>query len=75
MTNPSNISSGERAKAEAAYTLAAYNYPKDPVGSRDWTLYYGGWLHRAALATQPAPAELQVLRRHRQRSGRPASVS
>lgn len=60
MTNPTNQASGvaeryaERAQAEAAYTLAAYNYPRDPVGSRDWTLYYGGWLHRAALANQPA---------------------
>lgn len=39
----------ERRLAEDAYTISAFDYLRDPVGSRDWTLYWKGWLARAAV--------------------------
>jgi hypothetical protein len=47
----------ERQDAEEAYTLTAFNYEANPVGSRDWTIYWRGWWHRAVI--HPAQAASQ----------------
>lgn len=44
-----------RETAEQAYTMTAHDYCANPVGSRDWTLFWRGW--QAALAEQPAQGE------------------
>lgn len=41
----------DRKAAEHAYTMTAFNYEANPVGSRDWSLFWNGW--QAALS-QPA---------------------
>lgn len=50
----------DRKAAEHAYTMTAFNYEANPVGSRDWSLFWNGW--QAALS-QPAsePAEFQAV--------------
>jgi hypothetical protein len=40
----------EREAAEQAYMKTAFDYAKEPVGSRDWCLFFDGW--RAALRTE-----------------------
>lgn len=44
----------ERLAAEHAYTIDAFDYACNPVGSRDWTLYWKGW---QAAGAPPKPAE------------------
>ncbi len=44
-----------RELAEHAYTMTAHDYCANPVGSRDWTLFWRGW--QAALAEHPARGE------------------
>lgn len=57
----------ERLACEVEYVGAAFNYKQAPIGSRDWTLFFAGWLARstssmsttrprAAPAPAPAPA-------------------
>jgi hypothetical protein len=41
------LASDERKQAEQAYTVSAFDYPSNPVGSRDWTLFWQGWQARA----------------------------
>lgn len=45
----------ERADAEQAYTLTAFDYVRAPVGTHDWQLYWRGWWHRSQLYTTPPP--------------------
>lgn len=51
----------ERKAAEHEYITTSFNYPEAPVGSRDWTLYWAGWLARSthALASSVAKPEAQ----------------
>ena len=42
----------ERKAAEQEYTISAFDYPQNPVGSRDWCLFWAGW--RAAFNAAPA---------------------
>lgn len=37
------LTTDDRASAEQAYTMTAHDYESNPVGSRDWTLFYAGW--------------------------------
>lgn len=46
----------ERADAEHAYTLTAFDYENAQIGSRDWTIYWRGWWHRSQLYTTPQPS-------------------
>ena len=48
----------ERADAEKAYSLTAFDYAAAPIGSRDWTIYWRGWWHRSLIygATTPPPS-------------------
>lgn len=39
----------ERTKAEHVYSTTAFNFAADPIGSRDWSLFWDGWRLRAAL--------------------------
>lgn len=50
---------GEREAAEEAYTRRAFDYEQNPVGSRDWTLFWSGWCARAVLATRQPSAQVQ----------------
>jgi hypothetical protein len=50
----------ERKAAEHEYITTAFDYPSNPVGSRDWVLYWAGWLARSTSApkkAQPAPRQ------------------
>lgn len=54
------LSHDERTDAEQAYTLTAFDYNSAPVGSRDWTIYWRGWWHRAIIykpAANPKASE------------------
>lgn len=57
------LTHNEREDAEQAYTLTAFDYVQQPVGSRDWTIYWRGWWHRSMhYAPPPQPrAEGMVL--------------
>ena len=53
----------ECAAAEAKYCLTAFELAAAPIGSRDWTLYWAGWLASSKFArhTRNAqPTEAQV---------------
>lgn len=54
-----------RQQAEQAYSYAAHDYARDPVGSRDWVLFFTGW--SAAMCQQEEAraaqaAEMEALR-------------
>jgi hypothetical protein len=51
----------ERAAAEQAYTMQAFDYATAPVGSRDWTLYWRGWWGRVLHGIAPPAADGMVL--------------
>lgn len=48
-----SLTTGERAAAEETYTRRAFDYEQNPVGSRDWTLFWAGWCARAVQSAQP----------------------
>ena len=55
-----------RQQAEQAYSYAAHDYARDPVGSRDWVLFFTGW--SAAMCQQEEAraaqaAELEAMRK------------
>lgn len=47
----------ERKEAERQYIIPAFNYPEAPIGSRDWVLYWAGWLARSTAFKAPQQAE------------------
>lgn len=49
-----SLTTDERTTAEETYTRRAFDYEQNPVGSRDWTLFWSGW---CARATQPVKAQ------------------
>jgi hypothetical protein len=53
----------EREAAEQEYTVSAFDYPRNPVGSRDWTLFWQGWQARAAAPAVQEP--VAVVRIHK----------
>ena len=56
-------SDGERAKAEQQYTITAFDYVKNPVGSYEWCIYWKGWQGCAALSKpQPTSQDAERLR-------------
>jgi Lar family restriction alleviation protein len=44
----------ERKHAEHEYTVTAFDYERNPVGAREWTLYWAGWLARSTLHRRAA---------------------
>jgi hypothetical protein len=48
------MSDVSRKTAEHAYSVTAFNYAENPVGSRDWSLFWRGWQAREAFP--PAPS-------------------
>lgn len=50
-----SLTTDERTAAEETYTRRAFDYEQNPIGSRDWTLFWSGWCARAvqSLATIP----------------------
>jgi hypothetical protein len=48
----------EREAAESAYNQTAFDLESNPVGSRDWTIFWKAWQARAALSQreQEAPS-------------------
>lgn len=46
----------ERKIAERAYINSAFDYERDPIGSRDWTLFWKGWLNCLVRASSSAVA-------------------
>lgn len=52
----------ERKEAEHEYTISAFDYVSNPVGSRDWCLFYQGWqasLKHAQQAVEPFQQRVQ----------------
>lgn len=45
----------ERKAAEQEYTITAFDYPEAPIGSRDWVLWWAGWLARSTHSIGAAP--------------------
>ena len=45
-----SLTTDERNLAEQAYTLLAHDYEANPIGSRDWVLFWTGWRNRAELS-------------------------
>jgi ribA/ribD-fused uncharacterized protein len=41
----------ERQAAEQEYTVSAFDYARDPIGSERWCQFWKGWQARARLAT------------------------
>lgn len=39
----------ERKEAERVYSITAFDYPANPIGSREWCLFWDGWRSRAEL--------------------------
>ena len=37
----------ERQAAEYEYSTTAFNYVSNPIGSKEWVLYWAGWLARS----------------------------
>lgn len=50
----------ERSEAEQQYTITAFDYVKNPVGSFEWTIYWKGWQARA-IAKLDAKQPIAVL--------------
>ena len=49
----------ERELAEQRYVELAHDYEKNPIGSRDWVIFWNGWRERSEVkATPPADAAL-----------------
>ena len=46
----------ERETAEREYTMRSFHYLDAPIGSRDWSLFWDGWLARASLGAAQVPA-------------------
>lgn len=45
----------EREAAESAYNETAFDLESNPVGSRDWTIFWKAWQAKAALSTEAQP--------------------
>lgn len=46
---------GERALAEYAYSVTAHDFERNPIGSRDWTLFWSGWQRNNEARNEAAP--------------------
>lgn len=60
-TAPASAQGDEREKAEAIYTARCFDYKSAPIGSRDWTLFFDGWLHGRASISTPAARPAQAM--------------
>jgi hypothetical protein len=48
----------DRKAAEQEYSISAFDYVRNPVGSRDWCLYWDGWQAAWSRAAKPAVPEV-----------------
>lgn len=46
------VHNDERKAAEHEYVIRAFGYKENPIGSRDWVLFWNGWSTRAMLAAK-----------------------
>lgn len=46
---------GERELAEYAYSVTAHDFERNPIGSRDWTLFWSGWQRNNEARNEAAP--------------------
>lgn len=55
----------ERADAEQQYTITAFDYVKNPVGSHEWCIYWQAWQASAQLQrerqAQPTPSQSELV--------------
>ena len=58
VSDPDGLPEPGRREAEQAYINGAFDYARDPIGSRDWILFWNGWQARDKSA--PAPDEREV---------------
>lgn len=54
VSDPDGLTEPGRREAEQAYINCAFDYARDPIGSRDWVLFWNGWRARNAAPTAPA---------------------
>lgn len=57
VSDPDGLTEPGRREAEQAYINCAFDYARDPIGSRDWVLFWNGWRARNAA---PAPDEREI---------------
>ncbi len=60
VSDPDGLTEPGRREAEQAYINCAFDYARDPIGSRDWVLFWNGWRARNAA---PAPDEREIAAR------------
>lgn len=58
VSDPDGLPEPGRREAEQAYINGAFDYARDPIGSRDWILFWNGW--RARNKAAPAPDEREI---------------
>lgn len=51
----------ERELAEQRYVELAHDYEKNPIGSRDWVIFWNGWRERSELKATPLPADAALI--------------
>jgi hypothetical protein len=61
--SPAPVGAQDRKVAEHAYITTAFDYASAPVGSRDWTLFWGGWqaARSAAQGAVQVPAGMALV--------------
>ncbi|NQY84461.1 MAG: hypothetical protein HRT34_06640, partial [Alcanivorax sp.] len=58
VSDPDGLPEPGRREAEQAYINGAFDYARDPIGSRDWVLFWNGWQARDKSA--PSPDEREI---------------
>lgn len=51
----------ERELAEQRYVGLAHDYESNPIGSRDWVIFWNGWRERSELKATPLPADAALI--------------
>ncbi len=57
VTLPREVVVQERKEFEQWYSTHAFNYTRDPIGSRDCSIQWAAWIARRALTEQVQPAQ------------------
>lgn len=61
VSDPDGLPEPGRREAEQAYINGAFDYARDPIGSRDWVLFWNGWQARDKSAPSPDEREIAAL--------------
>lgn len=61
VSDPDGLPEPGRREAEQAYINGAFDYARDPIGSRDWVLFWNGWQARDKSAPSPDERDIAAL--------------